>query len=137
MADEVTGLERVEQVPDGVAVLRHAFDGATPEHLADHGSVEQQRVTRVRVADGVLAHQSEVRERKTYTFRNEDTAARTVIVEHPVRSGYQLRGDVRPFETTAGWMRFRVPVEPKQSAALVLRVTGANTALPFQDGTDR
>jgi hypothetical protein len=43
-----------------------------------------------------------------------------VIVEHPARPEYELRGDPRPDETTAGWMRFRLAVAPKQTAALVI-----------------
>src|SRR5260370_12740851 len=81
---------------------------------------DQQRVSRVYVRHGVMTHVSEIREKKTYTFRNEDNSARTVIVEHPVRSGYELRGEIRPVETTAGWMRFRLQVEPKQTASLVV-----------------
>jgi hypothetical protein len=77
--------------------------------------MEQQRVTRVRVNRGVIIHDSEVREKKTYTFRNEDSSPRTILVEHPVRPGYELRGEARPAETTAAWMRFRLPVEPKQT----------------------
>jgi hypothetical protein len=63
---------------------------------------------------------SEVREKKTYTFRNEDGSARMVIVEHPVRPGYELRSETKPVETTAAWMRFRVQVEPKQTVALAI-----------------
>jgi hypothetical protein len=81
---------------------------------------EQQRVTRARVSQGVLIQESEVRERKTYTLRNEDTSARDVIVEHPVRPGYELRGDARPVETTGAWMRFRIQVPSKQTVALVV-----------------
>jgi predicted RNase H-like nuclease (RuvC/YqgF family) len=62
----------------------------------------------------------EVREKKSYTFRNEDATARAVLVEHPVRQGFELRSDVRPVETTAQWMRFRVAVAPKQTATLVV-----------------
>lgn len=81
---------------------------------------EQQQVTRVRISRGVMTQEHEVRERRTYTMRNEDTSPRTVILEHPVRNGYQLRSEARPVETTADWMRFRVPVEPKQSATFVV-----------------
>jgi len=81
---------------------------------------EQQRVTRVRVSRGIMTQENEVRERKTYTFRNEDTQPRSVIVEHPVRPGYELRSEPRPEETTADWMRFRVRVDPKQTASLVV-----------------
>ncbi|SPE25408.1 conserved hypothetical protein [Candidatus Sulfopaludibacter sp. SbA3] len=81
---------------------------------------EQQQVTRVRIARGVMTQEHEVRERRTYTMRNEDTSPRSVIIEHPVRNGYQLRSETRPVETTADWMRFRVPVEPKQTATFVV-----------------
>ena len=87
-------------------------------NASSRGSVEGQRVTRVRVNKGVLIQESELRETKTYTFRNEDTTPRTVIVEHPVRNGYSLRGDAKPEETTAQWMRFRVEVGSKQTASL-------------------
>jgi hypothetical protein len=81
---------------------------------------EQQRVTRVRIHKGVMIHESETREKKTYTFRNEDTSPRAVIVEHPVRSGYRLRSAVQPAETAADWMRFRLEVGAKQTAELVV-----------------
>jgi len=47
-----------------------------------------------------MIHESEVRERKTYTFRNEDSAPRSVIVEHPVRAGYALRSKTHPVENS-------------------------------------
>jgi chromosome segregation ATPase len=37
-----------------------------------------------------------------------------------VRRSYELRGDSRPDETTADWMRFRLHVDPKQTATLVV-----------------
>ena len=81
---------------------------------------EHQRVSQVKVSHGVMVHTSELREKKTYTFRNEDSSPRTVIVEHPVRPGYVLRSVVQPAETTPGWMRFRLTVDPKQTASLVV-----------------
>lgn len=81
---------------------------------------EQQRVTRVRAAKGVLICENEVRERTSYTFRNEDTGARAVIVEHPVRPGYALRGDAKPEETTRSTHRFRLAVNSKQTATLLV-----------------
>ena len=89
-------------------------------NASSKNSSEQERVTRVRVIRGVMTHEREVREKKTYTFRNEDTSPRTVIVEHPARIGYDLRSEMRPIESTAGWMRFRVPVESKQTTSLVV-----------------
>src|SRR5260370_23910729 len=70
----------------------------------------------VLVSQGVMKHVSEILEKKTYTFRNEDSSARTVIIEHPVRAGFELRGDTRPAASTAGWMRFRLLVDSNQTA---------------------
>lgn len=89
---------------------------------------EAQRVSRVLVSHGMMTHMSEMRESKTYTFRNEDSSPRTIIVEHPVRTGYTLRSDAQPVETSAAWMRFRIEVAPKQTASL-----GINEARPIQN----
>ena len=89
-------------------------------NAGSRNAVERERVSRVRVAKGILTQESEVRDKKTYTFRNEDAAPRVVIIEHPVRAGYELRGDAKPVETTATWLRFRLPVEAKQTASLVV-----------------
>lgn len=104
--------------PGEKRLVSYAMDLAV--NASSKNAVEQQRVTHVRVSQGTMWHESEVREKKTYTFRNEDSSARTVIVEHPVRRGYELRGQEPPVETTADWMRFRVRVEPKQTATLVV-----------------
>ena len=111
--------------PDEKRLVSYATDLAL--NVNARQTSEPQRVSRVGISHGVLTQQSEIRDRKTYTFRNEDTTGRTVIVEHPVRAGYELRGDARPaestsgpVETTSGWMRFRVKVEPKQTASLVV-----------------
>jgi hypothetical protein len=87
----------------------------------------QERFTRVRITRGTMTQDTEIRERRTYTIRNEDTSPRIVIVEHPVRRGYELRGDVKPVETTVDWMRFRLPVESKQTASLVVEEARSQT----------
>ena len=104
--------------PDERRLVSYALDLAL--NASSKNTNEAQRVTRVRIARGVMTQESELRERKTYTFRNEDSTARSVIVEHPARQGYTLRGEARPIETTADWLRFRLPVESKQTATLVV-----------------
>jgi len=89
-------------------------------NVSSKNNTEREQVTRVRVSRGVMTQMREVREKKTYLFRNEDTTPRVAIVEHPVRAGYELRSDVKPAETTADWMRFRLPVASKQTASLVV-----------------
>jgi hypothetical protein len=104
--------------PDEKRLVSYATDLAL--NVSSRNTTERQRVARVRINHGTMIQESEVREKKTYTFRNEDTAPRTVIVEHPVRVGYELCSDIQPAETTAAWKRFRIPVESKQTASLVV-----------------
>ena len=104
--------------PGEKRLVSYALDLAL--NASSKNANEAQRVTRVHISQGVMTQESEVRERKTYTFRNEDSSPRTVLVEHPVRTGYTLRSETKPEETTADWMRFRLRVEPKQTAALVV-----------------
>src|SRR5947209_4207187 len=83
---------------------------------------DQQRVTRVRIVRGVMIHSSELRERKTYTVRNEDTTPRSIVIEHLARPEWKLAADgPKPEEISAGLYRFRLTVEPKKTATLVVR----------------
>ena len=82
---------------------------------------QSQPVTRVRINRGVMTQTSEVREQKTYTIRNEDTHARTVVIEHPRRTEYKLAPGLEPAESTAGMYRFRVSVEPKKTETLTVK----------------
>ncbi len=104
--------------PDEKRLVSYATDLAV--NANSRNTSDMQRITRVRIAKGVMIQERELREKKTYTFRNEDASSRTVIVEHPERSGYELRGDVRPIESTGAWKRFRVQVPSKQTAVLVV-----------------
>ncbi len=106
-------------------------------NVSSSNATERQRVSRVLVVKGVMTLHSEIREKKTYTFRNEDTTPRTVIVEHPVRNGYEPRGDLKPIETTAAWKRFQLPVGTKQTASLVVEEARAEqTAYQVSNITD-
>lgn len=102
--------------PGEKRLASYAVDLAVTASADNHTG--QERITRVRLNRGTLVHTREVREKKTYTFRNEDSQPRTILVEHPVRSGWELRSQAKPAETSARWMRFRVPVESKQTATL-------------------
>ena len=94
------------------------------------------RVSRIRVARGTMFQQSEERQRVTYTIRNEDTTPRVVIVEHPALEGWKLaEGAPAPDESSAGWHRFRVTVEPKKSAVLTVNdVHPLETRIQVTDG---
>ena len=82
---------------------------------------EAERVRRVRIVHGVMYQTNEVREKKTYTVRNEDTSARTLIIEHPLRPGWSLSGGApKADETSADYYRFRLEIEPKSTATITV-----------------
>jgi hypothetical protein len=56
---------------------------------------------------GVITARQAQRETKTYTIRNIDQKAKTLVIEHPVRQGYKLLNQ-KPTETTASAYRFEV-----------------------------
>jgi len=104
--------------PGEKRLISYATDLAVT--VGSRSATEPQRVARVRIHNGVMTQESGIRELKTYTFRNEDASARIMIVEHPVRPGYELRSEAKPVETSAGWMRFRVPVDSKQTVSFAV-----------------
>jgi hypothetical protein len=104
--------------PDEKRLISYAADLALTTSARDQS--RPQRVTRVVVRKGVMIHHSEEVQTRTYTVRNQDATPRTVIVEHPVRYGFELRSEARPAETTPAWMRFRLAVSAKTTAELVV-----------------
>jgi hypothetical protein len=78
------------------------------------------RFTRVTARDGVMIAQQEDRNQWVYRVRNEDSTARTIIVEHPVRQGWTLAASPAPTETTTTAARFRVAVAAKGEATLTV-----------------
>jgi hypothetical protein len=81
---------------------------------------EPERAMSVRASRGLLILQRELREKRTYSVRNEDSRARTLVVEHPNRGGWQLTSAAKPEETAPNNYRFKVPVGPKATATLVI-----------------
>jgi hypothetical protein len=103
--------------PDERRMLSYATDLGMLVRVA--GAVSPQRNVRAAIAHGVMIRVSEVREKKLYTIRNEDSKPRALIIEHPVRFGWNLASDSpKPEETSANMYRFRANVGPKQSTML-------------------
>jgi hypothetical protein len=67
----------------------------------------------------VLTQISELQERTLYTVRNEDAAARQLVIEHPARNWWTLvKGAKEPEEKAPGVYRFRLEVPAKATATL-------------------
>jgi hypothetical protein len=67
----------------------------------------RELVREIHVNRGVLTARLALDETKTYTIRNVDQKAKTLIIEHPERPGYKLIA-LKPAETTANAYRFEV-----------------------------
>jgi chromosome segregation ATPase len=90
-------------------------------------------VSRIQVLKGVMLISREHRNKVKYSVRNSDTAARQVVIEHPVREGWKLVNDIKPNdnkpeETSASHYRFRVAVEPNKTNELTVEEVHADTS---------
>jgi hypothetical protein len=106
--------------PGEKRLLSYAADlGLRINRLA---TTDPQRVTHVRIEHGVMIQTSELREVTTYTVHDDDATPRTVLIEHPLLNGWIISTDTpKPDETTSSSYRFKVPVNAKDSATLVVR----------------
>jgi hypothetical protein len=82
---------------------------------------ENQRVTKIVIAHGVMIQSTQERQERTYTIRNRDTASRTLVVEHPARPGWKLTDDEVPAESSASFHRFRVALDPRKTTTFVVK----------------
>jgi hypothetical protein len=64
-------------------------------------------VTEIRAEHGILTTQLAAEETRTYTIRNVDHKAKTLIIEHPLRYGYTVLNQ-KPMEKTSTNSRFEV-----------------------------
>jgi chromosome segregation ATPase len=64
-------------------------------------------VREIHINRGTLTARLALDETKTYTVRNVDQKAKTLIIEHPIRPGYKLM-TLKPAETTTNAYRFEV-----------------------------
>ncbi len=67
-------------------------------------------VRSLRASHGLLVAKNATVTKKTYTVHNVDARAKTLIVEYPVRNGYQLIETAKPYETARDVYRFEVKV---------------------------
>jgi hypothetical protein len=95
-------------------------------------------VVKVVAHDGVLIASQEDRATWKYTARNEDTSARTLIVEHPIRPGWTVGTEPAAAETSPTAVRYRLALPPKQEATLTVTERHAgDTTYRLADFDDR
>ena len=79
-----------------------------------------QAIREFHLRRGVLTTKAAVVETKTFTIRNVDNKAKTLIVELPIRQGYKLVNQ-KPAAVTASKNRFEVKLTPSSTDKFVLQ----------------
>ena len=85
--------------------------------IAARNESKPETMVRLTVAKGVAVRYMESVLTTTYEIRNKGLETKSLIVEHP-RVGNRTLKDLVPFETTAGFHRFRMSLAPGQSTKL-------------------
>ncbi len=78
-------------------------------------------VREIHLRRGMLTTRSAVEEVRTFTVKNVDAKAKTLIIEHPQRPGYKLISTEKPIETTSNAYRFEVKVGASAAATFAVR----------------
>lgn len=114
------GDARIDDLPPGQdRLLSYALDLKTEvEPQVANGSEE---LVSVSVRKGTLLATRKAREETTYLVKNRDQKPRNVLIEHPFRADWQLVEPKQPAERTRDLYRFKVKVEPDQTAKLAVR----------------
>ena len=93
-------------------LISYAVDIGT--RITEAFGSKQAVVREIHAARGVLTTKLAAEETRTYTARNVDKKAKTLIIEHPLRQGYTLLNQ-KPAEKTAGAYRFEIQIAPGAS----------------------
>jgi hypothetical protein len=93
-------------------LISYAVDLGT--RITEAFGSKQALVREVHAARGMLTTRYAAEETRTYTIRNVDKKAKTLIIEHPLRQGYTLLSQ-KPKEKTPTNYRFEVPLAADSS----------------------
>ena len=98
-------------------LISYAVDLGT--RITEAFGSKQALVREVRATRGTLTTKFAAEETRTYTIRNVDKKAKTLILEHPLRPGYTLLNQ-KPKEKTANNYRFEVSLAPDSTQEFVV-----------------
>jgi hypothetical protein len=103
----------VETLRDGdKRLISYAVDLGT--RVTEAFGSKQAIVREVHASRGLLTTKLAAEETRTYTIRNVDQKAKTLIIEHPLRPNYTLLNQ-KPLEKTSTAYRFEVQLAPGAS----------------------
>jgi uncharacterized coiled-coil protein SlyX len=125
--DTFAGQGLLEAVhPGEKRLVSYAPDPALHVQVEENSS--ERPISKIVINKGLMLTTREQRSSKTYKVFNSDVTAREVVIEHPARPEWKLADNLKPEESSASFYRFRVKVNPKQSAQLVVEEHTPETA---------
>lgn len=125
-SDAFAGEGLIDPVKPGEKrIISYAADQGvriTAEGSDEDTDQENETVTHVRIAKGMMTITTVQRTAKTYLIHDADSTPRTVIIEHPRKAeDWKLEAGLKPEESTATYHRFRVKVDAGKDAKLVVK----------------
>ena len=90
-------------------LISYAVDLGT--RVTEAFNSKQAVVRELHASRGILTARTAAEETRTYTARNIDQKAKTLIIEHPLRQGYTLLNQ-KPAEKTPANYRFEIALAP-------------------------
>jgi hypothetical protein len=94
--------------PNEERLIAYAVDQGT--EVKAEGLPMHEQLTSVKIVKGVVHSAEKLRDTKTYTLKNRSPEDRTVVIEHPLRSGWKLMSPEKASEQTRDMYRFEIPV---------------------------
>jgi hypothetical protein len=114
-----TGEALVETLPmSDKRLISYGVDLGTRVTTAFNSS--QAVVREIHFQRGILTARSAMLETKTYTIKNVDAKAKTLVIEHAQRPGYTLT-ERKPTETTPSAYRFEVKLAASETETFPVR----------------
>jgi hypothetical protein len=99
--------------PKEERLLSYAIDlGTEVEPVAKR---DPDRLTKVKIAKGILHQTTKIRESKSYNIKNRSEHDRTVLLEHPFRPDFALVSKDKPAERARDVYRFELKVPAGKS----------------------
>ncbi len=119
-AGAYAGDARIEDLAPGQdRLVSYALDLKT--EVEPKSGDGQQQLTAVKIEKGVLIATRKATEEKTYTIRNRDQKKKTVLIEHPFRSDWELVQPKEAAERTREVYRFSLDVALDGAGTLAVR----------------
>jgi hypothetical protein len=78
--------------------------------VSTNSNSRNDAVRELHAHNGLLTVRQAVVSKQTYSAHNVDARAKTLIIEHPVRTGYTLIDTAKPLETARDVYRFETPL---------------------------